>query len=146
MSSDSQTSLFSCCGAGREKHYIVLQHSKREGWAAKQFRGESGKFSNSCTVMGLRKHLAHAFHPITQVFLQVEQLFQQRCPPAEFQGDQIPCSLEGTKGQPACHLWSFVQLVLVACLSHCSGLQLTSKALVPSCKPDPIPVAAPWIH
>lgn len=61
-------------------------------------------------------------------------------------GGPDPMFTEGTKGQPACHLWSFVQLALAACLSCCFGLQLTSKALVPPCKPDPIPVAAPWIH
>lgn len=72
MSPDSQTSLLSCCGAGRKKHYVVLQHSKTEGWAAEQLRRVSGKFSNSCT---LRRHLTHAFHPITQVCLQAKQLF-----------------------------------------------------------------------
>lgn len=143
MSPESQTFLLSCCGDGRKKHYIALQHSKREGWAAEQLGGEPGKFSNSCTGMALRKHLAHAFQSVTQVFLQ---FCRQQCPPAEVQREQIPCSLESTKGQPACHLWSFVQLALAACLSRCSGLQLTSKALVPPCKPDPIPGAAPWIY
>lgn len=39
--------------------------------------GRSGKLSNSCTAMALRKHLACAFQPITQACLQAKQLFWQ---------------------------------------------------------------------
>lgn len=97
-----------------ERSTVLCCDIQREGWATEQLRvgGEkSGKLSNSCTEMALRKHLACAFHPIIQACFQAKRLFRQP-----------HVLLEGTHGQAACHLPPFVPPALAAHLSRCSCL------------------------